>query len=232
MKLFFALLMLNCLGYAALADSSPRFVNAVYSKVYIPRGFDNNDNVQIAAEGIFPNTCLKIAAPDIHVDEVLKRVTINPKAYMYGGICLFVIVPYQQTLDLGIIKTPGTYSVQTSLGVEMGKLEVAKSKTARADDYLYAPVQRVSFLDDAKNEVNLRIEFSNDCMTLDEVKVDKQENVVVLQPISTFHGRENCAYGYFPITQTVQLGQLPKGRYLLHVRSSGSQAKNEIIAVE
>lgn len=232
MKFFLFLVVANAIGFAAMADSGPKLVSASYKNIYVPKGFDNNDNIQIAAEGVFINTCLKIAKPNVTVDERNKKITIDAKAYMYGGICMYMLVPFQQVIDVGLVRTPGTYVIQTGAGELIGQVEVAQARTEQPDDFLYAPVQRVSFEDGPENRVNLRIEFNHSCLELGEVKVDKQKNVVVIQPISQVNRVNGCAIGYYPTTKSIDLGQMNRGRYLLHVRSSGSQAQNQIITVE
>lgn len=234
MKYFFAILIANSIGFAAQANdqSPPQIVPTSYSQIYIPKGFDTNDNVQIAAEGLFPNTCFKIAPASYSVDEKKFQITLDAKAYQYKGMCMQILIPYQQVVDLGIVRTAGTYKVQTSSGKVLGEIEVGRAKVTEADDYLYAPVQRVTFEDGPNNRVSLRIEFNHSCLKLSEVKVDKHNNVVVLQPIAHLTPDFGCAIGYYPVVENVDVGFLNRGHYLLHVRSSGSQAFNQIIAVE
>ena len=147
-------------------------------------------------------------------------------------MCMQMQTPFQQVVDLGIIKTAGQYKIQTGSGEALGQVEVAVARTSEPDDYFYAPVQRVSFEDGPDNQVSLRIEFPTSCLKVAEVKIDKQENVVVIQPIVKVTTRFGCQMGYFPVTEVVKLGPINKGRHLLHVRSSGSQATNQVIAVQ
>ncbi len=236
MKYFFALLVSNVIGFSALAsevtDSSPTTVPTAYKNLYVPRGFDSNDNIQLAGEGVFSNSCFKIAPPVVSVDETSKKITLVAQAYQYKGMCMQMMIPFQQVIDLGLIQTAGLYKIQNGEGVQIGEVDVAAAKTSEPDDYFYAPVQRVSFEDGSENEVSLRIEFPTNCLAIDQVKIDKQQNVVVIQPIAKLTRRFGCAMGYFPVTEVIKLGKVNRGRYLLHVRSSGSQANNQIIAIQ
>lgn len=233
MKFFFALVIVNTIGFSAqAADPQPTLVSTTFKNIYVPKGFDSNDNVQIAAEGVFTSSCFKVAPPVVTVDEVNKSVTVDAKAFKYNGMCMQILIPFQQVIDIGIIKTAGQYRIQDAGGAMIGRLEVAEARSSEADDYFYAPVQRVSFEDGPNNVVSLRIEFSHSCLQLSEVKVDKQQNVIVLQPISKLVSRFGCAMGYYPVVREVPLGAMNRGRYLLHVRSSGSQAYNQMVAIE
>jgi len=233
MKFFFAIIISNLVGFAALAsDPTPQVVPASYKNLYSPKGFDTNDNVQLTAEGTFASSCFKIAPPKITVSETNKIITLDAQAYKYSGMCMQLMIPFQQVIDLGIVKTAGLYKLQTADGRALGEVDIVKARTTQADDFLYAPVQRVSFTDGPTNQIQLRMELSQSCLKVAEIKIDKQEHVIVLQPILKLEHRFGCAMGYYPVTQTVELGSMKPGRYLIHVRSSGSQAVNQIIAVE
>ena len=233
MKNIFAFLLANLTAISVLADvQKPAKVPVMFKKVYVPYGFDNNDNVQIAAEGKFPNSCFKIAAPEIHIDEERKVITLDAKAYQYRGVCMQVQIPFQQVIDLGIIENAGLYSIKSSSGQHLGEVKVAQSRNSEPDDYFYAPVQRVSFEDEKENKVSLRIEFPMSCLRVEEVRVSKRNEVIVIKPIVKLDREFGCAMGYYPVTKIVDLGAAERGRFLLHVRSSGSQAHNQFIAIE
>lgn len=210
----------------------PATVSSAFKNLYVPRGFDTNDNVQITAEGSFSSSCFKVAPAIVKVDEANKIISLEAQAYRYGGLCMQTMIPFQQVIDIGIIKTSGTYKVQTPQGVTLTTMDVKGSTSEQADDFFYAPVQRLSFDDKKLNLVELRIEFNHSCMKVAEVKIDKQENVIVVQPIVKLDHKFGCAVGYFPTTVTVDLGEMKRGRYLLHVRSSGSQAYNQVVAID
>ncbi len=94
MKFFFAFIVLNLLGFTALAsDPTPQIVSASYKNLYTPKGFDTNDNVQITAEGAFSSSCFKIAPPKISVSETDRTITLDAQAYKYSGICMQVRMP-------------------------------------------------------------------------------------------------------------------------------------------
>lgn len=233
MKFCLVLLVVSISSFSAkAAETTPATVSATFKNIYVPRGFDSNDNIQVAAEGVFSNSCFKIAPPLVRIDESAKKITLQAQAFEYKGMCMQMMIPFQQIVDLGIIKTSGQYKIQTGAGVVIGEVDVAPSRTSEPDDFFYAPVQRVSFEDGSENTVSLRIEFPSNCLKISEVRIDKQQNVVVIQPIAKLERRFGCQMGYFPVTEVIKLGKVNSGRYLLHVRSSGSQANNQIVAIE
>ncbi len=77
---------------------------AIFQKIYVPSGFDSNDHVQIVGEGMFRNTCYRPAPSSVRVVEATKTIYIGPIAYEYAGLCLQVVLPFERTIDVGILK--------------------------------------------------------------------------------------------------------------------------------
>ncbi len=231
MKLL-VILFTSLLSLSSFADDimSPQVVPVAYKNIYVPGGFDSNDSVQFAADGVFSSACYKIAPPSVAVDEAKKIITVQAQAYLYGGLCAMVLIPFQQVVQVGIVATPGHYNIVDDAGQVIGSIDIKPATTALEDDYLYAPVQKMSVSQvGGENKLTLKMEFTDNCMKIKEVKVLKEPNVFVIQPIVEMSTGAACAQGYFPWTEEVDLGPLQKKRYLIHVRTSGSQALNEIL---
>jgi hypothetical protein len=230
-----AVLALSAQG-ALAADLGPELIEAQYHTGYTPDGFDTNDSAQVVAEGLFPNTCFRPATPLVRVDHEKKTVTVDSKAYYYEGFCLQMLVPYDQTLDLGLLKA-GKYDViqkvrQGELAPSLGELNVRVATNSSADDFLYAPISQAFFESkDGKKSVRVTGEFTNSCLELVDVMINVQTKVVVLQPISELK-TENCRTGKFPFERTVELpADMKAGRYLIHVRSLNGKAVNTLVDV-
>jgi hypothetical protein len=206
---------------------------ATFNTIYVPRGFDSNDNVQIVGEGMFKNTCYRPAETSVVIDHDKKTITVGPVAYEYSGMCLQVVLPFDRVLDLGMLKA-GTYTViQATDGTNLGTVSVAQSRTESADDYIYAPIDQ-SFLHQhgQQAEVLLTGSFMSNCMHMDEVKVSVQEKAIVVQPIAKMDDRNGCLRGKFPFSKSVKVEGLTKGRYLLHVRSMNAKAVNSLVDIQ
>lgn len=219
-------------GFVAQAADEPTLVPASYHTAYLPFGFDSNDNVQIVAEGLFSNSCYRAAPAEIKVDEAAKVINVFPKAYKYEGMCLQLLVPYSQVLDLGILKA-GNYEVRVPESkMILGSLVVKQTSHSEPDDYLYAPVTQAYFQkDNGKNQVVLTGEFSNSCMRLARTLVDVQPKVVIIQPVADIAASGSCVSGSFPFKQVIDLPAMNDGRYLLHVRSLNGHALNTLFDI-
>lgn len=199
---------------------------------YIPNGFDTNDTAQIVGEGLFSNGCYRPAGVDFSVDHVKKEITLNPKAYHYDGVCIQVLVPYSQVVDVGILKA-GKYTVKQGDQKNLGELNVKLATNSSPDDYLYAPISQ-AYVTSSKGEVQVKIsgEFTNSCMSLVQVLTEVQPRVIVVLPIAELVDGPLCAQGMFPFEKTITLKNVKPERYLLHVRSLNAKAINNLVTIE
>lgn len=230
----YALAIFTLVGTASqMTYANPLKVPAYFQTIYVPEGYDSNDHIQIVGEGKFSNSCFRQAETRVRIDEAQQKIFLGPVAYSYPGICLMVILPYQKTIDVGILK-PGTWEVvQDTNKKVVSEIKVLQAKTESADDYLYAPVSQAFFYQSATSgHVMLTGTFSNSCLRLEEIKITVKNNVVVVQPIAVMKERSNCQNGQFPFAQNTSTNIIPVGRYLLHVRSLNGNAVNSIIDVK
>ncbi len=211
----------------------PKIVNTKFSQGYIPVGFDTNDNAQIVAEGLFPNTCYKPAGVKVKVNHDKKEIRLYPQAYKYDGMCLQMIVPFNKEIDLGLLQV-GDYKLineEKESPKELGTLKVSLATNSAPDDFLYAPVSQAWFDNvDGKHFVAISGEFPQTCFEMKEVIVRVQSNVIVVQPIAEMTD-EQCEQRPLPYNREVEVPQLAKGRYLIHVRSLNGKAFNNLVDV-
>ncbi len=70
-----------------------------------------------------------------------------------------------------------------------------------------------------------------DCLAIKDVGLEVQPNVVVVMPRLTRIAGMACRAGNYPFLKVVPAASaLPRGIYLLHVRSMGGRSINKIIA--
>lgn len=227
-----AIFLMAFIGYSVV-HAEPQQVPAVFNTIYVPGGFDSNDSVQIVGEGMFRNTCYRPANTLYSVDHEKKEIRLGPVAYEYGGLCLQMILPFERVIDVGILK-PGKYDVVLSSdGKKLGEIPVRLATTASPDDVLYAPISQAFFHQrGVVGEILLTGEFLSDCVTLDDVKITVEPKVIVVQPIAKVEDRTMCLRGRFPFSKVVKVEFVPKGRYLLHVRSLNGKSVNTLVNVE
>lgn len=223
---FFSLISFN-----AHAESPGR-VGVNFNRVYVPEGFDSNDNVQFVGEGLFANSCYRPAQTKVTVDDTTKTITVSPAAYEYEGLCLQVILPFDRVVDVGILKG-GDYTIlRANSNEELGELHVNQATTRSADDFLYAPVEQAYLHQkNGKKTIYLTGQFPMDCMKLQEVKATINKDVIVLQPIAAMNEGASCKQGQFPFEASVDVSTASKGRYLIHVRSMNGKAVNSLVDI-
>ena len=230
---FAALAVIPLLASAASAMVAPTKGSAIYSQVFVPQGFDSNDQIQIVGAGVFENGCYRPAEATAKVDVTAKRITITAAAYKYAGLCTQMIVPFDRVIELGIVPAGDYKIVQAGQKKILGKLHVDEARTADADDYAYAPIKQAFIDNQVGNKAELVVKgvFPTSCAKIQEVRVKTDGHVIVAQPIMTVENRNDCAVGYFPFRQTVSV-TVPNGEYLLHVRSMNANAINNFVDMQ
>jgi hypothetical protein len=211
----------------ALEPIAPLTVEVAPQDIFLPVGFDGNDNTQIVVAGEFPNTCYQSGKLIAEVKG--NRISLRQEARLHTSCwCAPIAVPYSQTVDLGILPI-GNYTVQ-SAGLKAGVLTVARPRSSAPDDFFYAPVEEV-VLDagGARPTLTLRGTYPSDCMRIREIKVVEKNNVVVVLPITDLREGTACAPRPVPFEETVVLERRAR-KTLVHIRSLNGQAINKVMA--
>jgi hypothetical protein len=215
--------------------AEPTTEAVTFSRIYVPRGFDSNDHVQFVGEGMFSNSCYRPASVTTSIDTATKTIKVGPVAYKYAGFCLQVILPFNRVVDVGVLSA-GTWNVVQADGKSIGSIIVKPALVADPDDYLYAPISQAYVHETANgtDELMLNGRFPNNCMSMDQIKFDVQDDVIVVQPIAKMSSQNaaQCKGPASEFTQVVKLGKLKEGRYLLHVRSMNAQAINTLVDIQ
>jgi hypothetical protein len=225
-------LFLGLGSQAVHADFAPGIIPTKAHTGYIPVGFDTNDNTQLVVEGTFSSTCYKPGPVDALVDHVKKEIRIQPRAFKYKGVCLPMLVNWSSEVDLGLLKT-GDYKVigddRSGTTLPLGNMAVNAATTSEADDFPYAPVAQAYFDQaEGKSFVTISGDFPSSCYQMREVVTTVQKNVIVVQPI-TEKISEDCDARVVPYSQRVEVPNVSKGRYLIHVRSLNGKAMNNLV---
>jgi hypothetical protein len=234
MKFVRVLAVLSLFGALAQAQSLPERVPSLiethFNQVYVPEGFDDNDNVQIFGVGVYPTACYRNAETTVNVDEVNKTITIVPTAFYYNGICLQVLLPFERVIDVGILKA-GVYSIfQNNSQTVLGQVNVRHALQAEPDDELYAPVSQVFVRTvNGMSQITITGEMPSGCMALKEIRVDVQKDVIVLLPIVEMK-IAGCKKEKYSFESTKSVSIKP-GQYMMHVRSMNGKSINNRIDV-
>jgi hypothetical protein len=237
-----AVLVSSLLTGTALADPTPdpRLIAAPVERVFVPLGFDNNDNVEVVIHGHFTNTCFKVGPTNAVIDAQAKTVTIQAQAYEYSGVvCAQVQIPFITNVNLGVMKE-GEYSVSV-VGLPdlvIDPLTIGVATTANPDDFIYAPVEQASLQKNAQGLDILKIEgvypfMFTGCMNIKEVKVSLAPGqVIVVQPIADILEDRFCSpqdSKKFTIERTLDF-PITFSEYLIHVRTLSGSSVNRFVA--
>jgi hypothetical protein len=223
------------LGSGVQASSplpKPERVTIHAKHFFMPPGFDDNDNAQLVLSGMLPNTCYKSANPKVEIDEARKRIIVTPQAFFYPGCwCLQVLVPFTQTIDLGVLQQ-GNYTVtemdERGSGLTRGTLPIAEARSGAPDDSLYAPI-KAARIERRENELTLILSGQlSSCMSFKEVKVmARVPNLIEVLPIAQEDGTQ-CSGPARSFERSVALPALEHGTTLIHIRSLNGQSINLI----
>lgn len=216
--------------------NAPETVIVPPQNVFIPTGFDDNDQSQIVFEGMLPNSCFKSGSVKTFINRERKLITIQNEALYYpSDWCVHMLVPYSHVVELGVLPT-GKYRVQISQREgsprKITGFKVAKSKSDRSDDYLYASVESVTTDYNEETETVSAVlsgVYTNTCMEIKEVRViHKNSQIVEILPIMEFKSNTICADQMVPFEKSVELPRNLKKAVLIHVRSLNGKSVNLI----
>ncbi len=224
-------------GVPSATAADAELISVPLKKAYIPTGFDDNDHVQLVVTGEFPDSCYKLGPVTAKV--TAAKIEVTQAAYRDSGVCLDMIVPFNQVVDLDRLPS-SNYEVQdTNSGKYLGNLPVVTAVTPVADDFVYAPVEEAMILEERGGKgptLYLTGNFPSKRMKIKEVRVLNYHDVVVVQPIvevSKSADAEDALLAARPRFEFKQaLTNLPKGNFLLHVRSMNGKAVNKMEELE
>ena len=224
---------------------------AVISHVFtIQDGFDDNDNVQVVVDGLLPNMCFELAQTRLKIDKEAKKVFIQQemrKKEMVGcesgqalPLQLRWPITFTKTLSLGVLAN-GQYQVNFKTRSGQFKttsfFNVKPSIAQTVDDDLYAPVSSIFIPEVIRETPNaeavLTGTLGSSCVKLrsSNIKVDRQNNVIIIRPLLTMQDAVSCKPNLTPLRNIVSVGELTEGRYLIHVRSLTGEAINRVFTV-
>lgn len=181
----------------ALASNQPAIENAAkyVDKVFIPMGFDDNDNVEVIISGHLPNTCYRAGQAKYTIDEEKKSIVLDATVFNYSkanNVCFEVMTPFMFKVSVGILNS-GKYNVVLKTPNpsqrKVETLDVTKSNSPQPDDYLYAPVQNISGVQVSEDQIKVSLEGTFPymlvgCMVMKDVMIHTKDGVVVVQPIA------------------------------------------------
>lgn len=223
---------------AAAGEQGPYEVPSPVIKIFVPQGFDDNDNVEVIVQGEFPDSCYQIGRTSAQVSLEKKLITVTATSYRYTGSgCTQVVSPFLQSVKLGVL-TKGTYKVVFKFDEKIAaSLPVSERATESPEDYLYAPVENAYLNFDQKTEkplLTIQGHFPYmfmGCMVMREVRTKRSSDVLVVQPIAAIVHGEEChdqsSDHSFEVKQSIAEPFNEVG--LIHVRVLNGDSLNRLV---
>jgi hypothetical protein len=211
----------------ALADEDGALTLINVDTVFVPKGFDDNDEVVAVVDGYLPDSCYKVAYNEVHYLAEEQKYVIFQFARKYNALCLDVRVPFFAEARFGVLPM-GEFKVQAP-GALTERLNVAEATNAGPDDRLYAPVDTVHVreLVGGSQEAIINGRFTNSCMSLDGVAIINSGKTLEVLPQMYMQDRDDCVVEEIPFSWSFALpATTTESRRLLHVRSLNGKAVN------
>lgn len=221
-------LSLSLLALSAVLQAAPVVVTAPVEHLFVPKGFDNNDNVELLVRGRFPNTCYSRNKFDVKVKDDQLNITVT--ALRSDGACENYSVPYLENVTVGTLQA-GKYQVVVN-GILKENLEVTEARSNSVDEHLYAEVEYVElgFMGGVTGSAWLVGRIA-DCMGIDRVEMisNGKDTLSVLPIIKTISN--SCAKQrvYFSQLVTFDPKKFKESELMLFVRTMDGKSVHSLI---
>jgi sulfur carrier protein ThiS len=146
--------------------------------VFVPKGFDSNDHVEIVVTGQLPNTCYLRPRGEIEITG--NKINIRMMATKISGDdvnCIMAIVPYLVSVPLGKM-TEGNYDIQINEGATSetkSAIVVEQPNSNSINNFSYANVTHVTILT-REQKIVLEGFHPSSCMEIDRVEIVSNES--------------------------------------------------------
>jgi hypothetical protein len=233
---------------AAADEGGPTRVEIPVEALLAPiTGFEEKNVIQVVLYGYLPNSCYTLS------DSTVERVsdsTFEVRQFALhdtGGMCADeasmpaharMIVPFTQEVSIGHLAA-GTYRFEWSKsgdGHPVRTLVVSHNVSPTTDTLPYAAVSAAKAQDVISSlqpvVVTLSGVLNSTCTHLNkQVRVIHEDDVLVLLPTVRVDTGVMCGQVMIPFETRIDLGPLPPGIRLIHVRSMNGRAVNKVINV-
>lgn len=156
--------------------------------LFIPAGFDNNDNVEVVVTGHFPSTCYARNRVDVKVVKDLIDIKVTAFHRRDSSIkCLDMSVPYTEVVTVGNLQA-GNYKIQVneeSKGIK-DNLVISESRSNNMDEFIYAQVDYIDlgFAGGATGSAFIHAQLPSPCLEFDHVEyLSNGKDTISIMPI-------------------------------------------------
>jgi len=167
--------LLALLTSLSVYAQAPQVVDAPVEHLFVPAGFDNNDNVELVVTGHFPNPCYSRSIVDVDVvgDLINVKVTALVRDEKTSA-CAQMLVPFKEVVNVGNLQG-GQYKVAVNAGSPFelkDGLFVEEATSQNQDEHIYAMVDYIElgFMGGQTGSAQLVGWKPSDCLELDRVE--------------------------------------------------------------
>lgn len=211
--------------------------DAPLDHLFVPEGFDNNDNIEFVVTGKFPNPChtrndVKV---DVRGDLIKIEVTSLVSEERDRTLCEDLSIPFSEVVRVGSLQA-GDYKIIVNEGSSSelkAKINVAVSSSSSVDDHLYAQVDYIElgFTGGLSGEAMLVGKSLSPCLAFDKVEYksngkDTVSIMPIMKKISTNCPEQNKR---MEIPLKFNPRSLKNDRVLLFVRSVDGKSVHSFI---
>lgn len=210
---------------SSVMAQTPSVVDAPVDHLFVPSGFDNNDNVEVVVTGKFPNPCYSRNKVEVDVKDDTILIDVTSLSKESKSMCDDLKVPFSETVTIGNLQA-GDYKIIVNQGTAnqlTGKLDVAVSSSNSVDDHLYAKIDYVElgFTGGLSGDALLVGASVSPCLALDRVEyLSNNQDTLSILPIMKKTGQD-CPEQLTKISIPVKFdpNKIPSEKILLFVRS-------------
>lgn len=217
----------------------PAVIDAPVDHVFVPAGFDNNDNVEIVVTGHFPNPCYNRSGVKVKVIDDTIKVTISASVKEdKANLCAAMIVPFKEDIVVGNLQG-GDYKIVVNEGTAFelkDKITIVEATSQNQDDHIYAMVNYIElgFTGGGFGDARLVGWNPSDCLELDRVEYRSNgKDTVSIMPIMK-KVREFCPMKLTPLEIPVRFdpSEFSHSKVLLMSRTIDGRSVNSLVNLE
>jgi len=226
---------------AQVQEPQPEEYETLYykvEKIFIPVGFDDNDDVEVIVSGQFPNDCWKVE--EVEKTRTKAGYSLKMKARKWKAFCADKMSPFWKKVSLGYLKV-GNYII-TNEEKNEGTLIVRGAKFKTEDDYQYASVDSVKTRYEFNKETGriekrflvLKGEFPNACYQLaknppvDLIR-ESSEGLIEILPVIEYNKAlsQNCSTP-IEFEEPIAIPENLSGKFMIYLRTDSDKLENSI----
>jgi hypothetical protein len=197
--------------------------------VFVPAGFDSNDNVEVVVTGYLPDLCYKAPRAQAEIKGNRAQVSITALKIKDPSVfCVQLAVPFMEVATLGVMD-PGKYSLDVNAGQptsRQGRVLIGESSSPAMDDFVYANVTNIDRVAGTRKIV-LKGTNPSDCYDLREIRfVSNDSDTYSVLPILK-QVKADCRGPELPFVYEAEVPtELKADELLLHVRVMNGKSVN------